>query len=38
LMILILIAVSLSFLGMINMALYPLMLLMSYRYWMLSKK
>ncbi len=38
LMILILIAVSLSFLGMINMALYPLMLLMSYRYWILSKK
>jgi Domain of unknown function (DUF4105) len=38
LMILVLIAVSLSFLGMINMALYPLMLLMSYRYWMLSKK
>lgn len=38
LMILILIAVSLSFLGMINIAFYPLMLLMSYRYWMLSNK
>ena len=38
LLILILIAVSLSFLGMINTALYPIMLLMSYRYWMLSKK
>ena len=37
-LILILIAVSLSFLGMINVALYPLMLLMSYRYWILSKK
>lgn len=36
--ILILIAVSLSYLGMINIALYPLMLLMSFRYWMLSKK
>lgn len=36
-LILILIAVSLSFLGMINVALYPLMLLMSYRYWILSK-
>lgn len=36
-LILILIAVSLSFLGMINVALYPLMLLISYRYWILSK-
>lgn len=36
--VLVLIAISLSYIGMINISLYPLMLLISYRYWMLSKK